>query len=89
MKHLGVIIEGETYLSLAAIAECYCCEVDWVHEVYQHGLLGRGRVVGEEILLSTCVLDRVADVVRLSVYHGVGLGAVALLLTPDLEWDEV
>ncbi len=89
MKHLRVIIEGEGYLSLAAIAECYACEVEWVREVYEYGLLGRGRVVGEEILLSTCVMDRVADVVRLSVYYGVSLGALDLLLEPEREWDEV
>jgi len=89
VKYLRVVIEGETYLSLAAIAECYACEAEWMHEVYQYGLLGRGRVVDEEILVSTCVLDRVADVVRLSLYHGVALGTLAVLLEPEREWEEV
>lgn len=83
MSNVRVIIEGEAYLSLAAIAECYACQVEWMVEVYEWGLLGRGRVVGEEILISTCLLDRVADVVRLNVYHGVGLSALALLLEPE------
>lgn len=89
MKYLRVLIEGETYLSLTAVAECYDCEVEWMLEVYRFGLLGRGRVVGEEIVVCARVLDRVAEVVRLSLYHGVGLGALALLLQPEREWDEV
>lgn len=89
MRSVRVVIDGETYLPLAALAECYECRLEWMIEVYETGLLGRGRVVGGQVLISTCLLDRVAEVVRLNLYHGVGLAVLALLLEPDLERDEL
>jgi hypothetical protein len=73
-------IEGEAWLSLEAISECYECELSWVREVYDAGLLGAGRTVSGEVVLRVTVLDRVADIVRLSRYQGLGLETIVALI---------
>jgi hypothetical protein len=55
-----ITIEGESYLSLYSVAECFACEPSWVEDVFAHGLLGHGhRHEGEVVILSR-LLDRVA-----------------------------
>jgi hypothetical protein len=83
MSRRRVVIEGESYITLEGIAECYQCELTWVREVYAIGLLGSGRPVEKSIALHVSVLDRVADVLRMSVHLGVDLAVVAALLEVD------
>jgi hypothetical protein len=75
-----VRIEGESYITLEGIAECFECERTWVIEVYEHGLLGSGTRYEGAMVVPTSTLERVAEIRRLHVYHGVALSAVAALL---------
>ena len=75
-----ITIEGESYLSLHGVAECFSCEVAWVEEVYSLGLLGTGRRDGAEVVVASTLLDRVAEIRRFNVYYGVHLTAVSILL---------
>lgn len=75
-----ITIEGESYLTLHGIAECFSCEVAWVEEVYALGLLGSGRSANGEIVVMSSLLDRVAEIRRFNVYYGVHLTAVSFLL---------
>ena len=88
MSELRIRIEGETYLTLEAISECYGCEVAWLREAYGFGLFGGGRVHAGTLVLHVTVLDRVAEVVRLSRYQGLGFEAILVLLgeTTDEVW---
>jgi len=76
-------IEGESWLTLEAISECYGCEVAWLQEAYEFGLLGNGRVHLGQVLLRVVVLDRVADLVRLGVYQGLTFETMAAMLGDD------
>jgi len=78
-----LVIEGEAYITLEGIADCYQCELSWVREVYEIGLLGHGRPVDDDVALHVSILDRVADVLRMSVYLGVDLTVIAALLDQD------
>lgn len=80
MTRVRITIEGESYITLEGVAECYECEVAWLHEVYRMGLLGRGRTVERTIAIELRMLDRVADVIRMSVHQGIDLAVVAALL---------
>jgi len=73
-------IESESYLTLEAISECYECEVTWLREAYEFGLLGDGRVYSGSIVLSVRVLDRVAEVVRLGRYQGMSFETIFALI---------
>ncbi len=83
MTSVVIRIEGESYLSLEAISECYECEVAWLREAYDFGLLGGGRIVSGSLVLRVTVLDRVAEVVRLGRYQGIGFEAMLVLLGDD------
>jgi len=83
MKLVRITLEGESYITLEGVAECYQCEVAWLREVYEFGLLGRGQVVQERIVIQSRMLDRVAEVIRMSIYQGVDLAAVAVFLDVD------
>jgi len=83
MKHVRVTIEGEEHISLEGVAECYECEVTWLVEVYNLGLLGPGRIVEETVVIQSQMLDRVAEVIRMSVYQGIDLAVVAAVLDID------
>lgn len=87
MSQVRICIEGESYLTLEAISECYACEVTWMREAYQVGLFGRGVVRGDDLLLSVRLLDRVAEVVRLGRHHGLGFEVIALLVADPLVED--
>lgn len=80
MKTELVYIDGEPYISFHTIAECYECSVSWVAEVYEYGLLGEGRPRGGAMLVTSNMLDRVARVRQLSIYHGLELEVIAVLL---------
>jgi hypothetical protein len=80
MTSVAIRIDDESYLTLEAISECYECEVTWIHEAYEFGLLGGGRVYSGRVVLSVRVLDRVAQVVRLGRYQGLGFEAIFVLL---------
>jgi len=82
-RQVRVVIEGESYLSLETVAECYHCEVSWVREVYEFGLLGSGRRVGSDVVIPSHVLDRLAAIIRLSRYYGLNLAGIALALDLD------
>jgi len=82
-RQVRIVIEGETYLTLQTVAECYHCEVTWVHEVYEFGLLGSGRQVGSDIVIPARVLDRLAAIIRFSRYYGLNLAGIALALNFD------
>ena len=73
-------LEGGTWLSLGAVAECYDCEVDWLDEARRHGLLGRALHRGGEWLVHVVVLDRVAELVRLSRIEGMAFETIVVLL---------
>ena len=80
MSDVRIRIEGESYLTLEAISECYECEVAWLREAYDFGLLGGGRTYSGTLVLSITILDRVAEVVRLGRYQGLGFDAIVVLL---------
>ena len=83
MSRVRVIIEGESYMTLEGVAECYQCELGWLREVYEFGLLGDGRRVDRSIAIELAMLDRVADVLRMTVYQGIDLAVVAVIFDLD------
>lgn len=80
MTEFRVRIEGETYLTLEAISETYECEVSWLRQAYEVGLFGGGRMHAGTPVLHVRLLDRVAEVVRLARYQGLGFEAIVVLL---------
>ncbi len=80
-----VVIRGESYWTLEAVAESYQCEVTWLRTVYDYGLLGRGERLEGSVAVHVRQLDRVATILRLHVYQGLELSAVRLLLETDDE----
>lgn len=89
MSEVRITIEGESYLTLEAISECYECDVRWLREAYEFGLFGRGRVDAGRVVLRITVLDRVAEVVRLARYQGLGFEAIDVLIGETVEADVV
>ena len=80
MRNVRIRIEEESYLSLDGISECYQCQVAWLQEAYELGLFGSGREHAGRLVLSVTILDRVAEVIRLHRYEGLGLDAIVILL---------
>ena len=68
-----VRIEGELYVTLEIVADCYRVESAWLRRVYELGLLGQGRVRDTQLVISARRLDRVARIVQLHFHHGVSL----------------
>jgi hypothetical protein len=77
---MRITIAGESYLTLETISECYGCEIAWLREAYDFGLLGGGRIHLGTIMLSVRVLDRVADVIRLGRYHGLSFEMIFVMI---------
>ncbi len=75
-----VVIRGETWFTLEAVADCYGLEVAWVREVYEFGLLGEGAPVEGTIAVAPRALDRVAAIRRLEIQLGANLEGIALIL---------
>ncbi|MFN2378162.1 MAG: hypothetical protein ABR538_16645 [Candidatus Binatia bacterium] len=86
MSVVRIFIDGQSYLSLEAISQCYECEITWLREAYEFGLLGGGVLHEDTLLLHVTVLDRVAEVVRLSRYQGLGFEAIVVLLGETSSW---
>jgi hypothetical protein len=80
MSSVTIRIGDETYLTLEAISECYGCEVSWLREAYDYGLLGGGRLYSDTIVLRVTLLDRVAEIVRLGRYQGLSFETIFVLL---------
>jgi hypothetical protein len=57
--------------------------VEWVREVYDLGLLGRGEAYEGRTAVPGRMLERVAQLRRLCVYHGVDPTIVELLLESE------
>jgi hypothetical protein len=80
MSDTTIRMEGETWITLETICECYECDIAWAREAYDFGLFGGGRIVAGRPVLRVTVLDRVARVVRLNRYEGLGFEAIIVLL---------
>ena len=81
-----VLIDGQLYLCLEVVAECYHVEVAWLREVYALGLLGDGRPVEATIAIPVVRLDRVARIIRMHFHYGQDLASLEPLLgDEDLE----
>ena len=85
MSDVRIVIEGESYLTPEAICECYECESSWLYEAYEFGLLGDGLAHDGTVVFRVTVLDRVAQVLRLSRYQGLGFEAIVVLLGETVE----
>ena len=75
-----LVIRGELYLTLETVADCYQVDCDWLEEVYELGLLGRGERSGEGVAITARKLDRVAEILQLHFHHGVNLPGIAVIL---------
>lgn len=73
-------IEGEAYVTLETIAGCYDCEVSWVVQVYEYGLLGEGRAVGTSVAVPAVLFDRVARIWRWQRREGRAFESIEALL---------
>lgn len=80
-----IVIRGERYVTLAAVAESFEIELTWVQEVYDFGLLGQGETVGGSVAIAARLLDRVAAIRRMNRVQGVNLAGIALLLDDGAE----
>jgi hypothetical protein len=75
-----ILIRGERWITLAGLAESWDVELAWVEEVYEHGLLGPGRSVEEQLAVPEPMHDRLATIRRLALVHGVNLAGIAIIL---------
>jgi len=79
-----IVLRGEAHVTLEAAAECYSVRVEWVREVYELGLLGRGEAVGDAgratVAVAATALDRLAEIIRLHRHHGMDLDEVERFL---------
>ncbi|MCB9899527.1 MAG: hypothetical protein H6825_16090 [Planctomycetes bacterium] len=79
-----IVVAGELFVTLDAVAHCYEVEVAWLLEVHEHGLLGRTAHAGDALVLAVDALDRLARVLRLHRQLGLDLAGIALILgEPD------
>lgn len=80
MSERRIVIRGESFLTLATVAECFHVQVTWVREVYDAGLLGRGERVGDELAIPAAHLDRLALIQRLHRHYGLDLELIEVVL---------
>ena len=66
---MNIVIEGRSYVTLEMICDCYGCEVSWMYQAYEVGLLGTGYDYEGRLVFAVGVLDRAAEVVRLGRYQ--------------------
>jgi len=71
----------ELVLSLETVAACYRVELTVLRQACELGLFGEPR--GAELGIAASRLDRVAEIVRLHVHHGIELSTLFLLLDPE------
>ena len=74
-------IAGELVLSLETVAAFYRVELTVLREACELGLIGA--LGAADVGIAASRLDRVAEIVRLHVHHGIELGALLLLLDPE------
>ncbi len=74
------ILDGESFISLQYIGECYAVKISWLQQAYELGLLGPGRELQGEILLATHRMDRVAEILRLRFRYGLDLRRISRAL---------
>ena len=74
-------IAGELVLSLETVAAFYRVELTVLREACELGLFGA--LGTADVGIAASRLDRVAEIVRLHVHHGIELGALFLLLDPE------
>lgn len=89
---MSILIEGRSYLTLEMISNCYDCDVTWMSEAYELGLLGTGYNWEGRLVFAVTILDRVAEVVRLGRYQGLSFETIVVLLgddEPELQADEI
>ncbi|MFT4570112.1 MAG: hypothetical protein ACI8TX_002346 [Hyphomicrobiaceae bacterium] len=72
--------DGRSWVGLSTLAGCFECELSWVETVYHHGLLGEGISRSGTVLVQTRYLEEFAVVYRMTVYYGLDLETVELLL---------
>ncbi len=77
------LIEGQLYLTLELVAECYEVQVSWLTEVYELGLLGHGERIESRIAIPVIRLDRVARVIRMHFHYGQELTSLEPLLEAE------
>ena len=80
MRRQVISIRGQLYLTLETVADCYRVEVEWLHEVYETGLLGPGARVGDSMAIAACMLDRMGEILRLHRQQGINLAGILKFL---------
>ena len=78
-----LVIRGEVYVTLEAVAECYRVDRYWLQRVYDFGLLGSGERSEEHVAITARKLDRVAEILQLHFHHGVDLPGIVAILGDD------
>jgi hypothetical protein len=66
-------VEGELFLRLEVVAQCFEVKTVWLREVYDCGLLGAGVRRDRELHIAAVHLDRVATIVRMQLVFGMDL----------------
>lgn len=80
MSARPIVIRGETFVTLTAVAESFHVQVTWLRDVHDAGLLGPAERVGDELAIPASALDRVALVQRLHRHYGLDLEVIAVVL---------
>jgi hypothetical protein len=75
-----IIVHGQRYLTVRAVADCYEVEESWVIRVYEAGLLEECERVDEQLAISLAMLDRLAAIRRLNRNLGLDFEAIAVWL---------
>lgn len=83
MRERTITIRGETYIRIDDVAAFYHCSTEWLLEARDLDLLGPVEEVEETLAISTALLDRVAELVRLHEHLGVELWGIRLALRLD------
>ena len=73
--------EGETWVTVEAVAECYRVDERLVCDACRAGLLLYTEDVAGVMAIAVHDLDKLSVLIRLHVYQGVPLESVALYLT--------
>ncbi len=71
------------YLSAQTVAEIYCVKQSLVEEVIDCGLVGEAGCNGHRYVVEITMLERVAEIIRLHVHHGLSLDGVAAFLPSE------
>ena len=72
--------DGETWVTVEAVAKCYHVEVSLLSSACEQGYLTHTVDTTGALAVAVREFDRVAVLVRLHVYQGVSLDAVGLFL---------